>query len=146
MMQLTDRQRAILEEMAAGRRRPHDEVQRAAISLQSADGARTRHLAETFGVSEPTSRLWRARWTHATSQLAAAAAEADAATLGGVIQPVWHEAPRRGRPATVTPEHGCWTARDPLDPAGIGRGGDQPWHGPRHCAAQYRPFFQKKRT
>ena len=106
-MQLTDRQRAIREEMAAGRRRPHDEVQRAAISLQSADGARTRHLAETFGVSEPTSRLWRARWTHATSQLAAAAAEADAATLGGVIQPVWHEAPRRGRPATVTPEQRC---------------------------------------
>jgi Homeodomain-like domain len=66
LIQLTDRQRAMLEEIAAGRRRPHDEVQRAAIIVQSADGARTRHLAEVFGVSDPTIRLWRARWVQAT--------------------------------------------------------------------------------
>jgi len=107
LLQLTDRQRALLEEMAAGRRRPHDEVQRAAIILQSADGARTRHLAEAFGVSDPTVRLWRARWTHATSQLAAAEAETDEETLGGLIQQVLLDAPRRGRPATFTPEQLC---------------------------------------
>ena len=66
LLQLSARQRAILAEMAAGRRRPHDEVQRAAIILQSADGARTRHLAEVCGVRAPTIRLWRARWVHAT--------------------------------------------------------------------------------
>ena len=107
MRQRSDRQRAILEEMVAGRRRPHDEVQRAASSLQSADGARPRHLAETFGVSEPTIRLWRARWTDAPSQRAAAEAEADAETLGGVLQQGLHDAPRRGRPATFTPEPRC---------------------------------------
>jgi putative transposase len=106
-MQLTDRQRALLEEMAAGRRRPHDEVQRAAIILQSADGARTRHLAEAFGVSDPPIRLWRARWVQATPQLAAAAVEADEETLGRLIQQVLHDAPRRGRPATFTPEQLC---------------------------------------
>ena len=107
MRQRPDRPRAILEERVAGRRRPHDEVPRAASSLQSADGARPRHLAETFGGSEPTIRLWRARWTDATSQLAAAEAEADAETLGGVIQQVLHDAPRRGRPAPFTPEPRC---------------------------------------
>ena len=107
LLQLSARQRAILEEMAAGRRRPHDEVQRAAIILQSADGARTRHLAEVFGVRDPTIRLWRARWVHATPQLAAAAVEADEETLCGLRQQVWHDTPRRGRPATFTPEQLC---------------------------------------
>jgi len=107
LLQLTDRQRAMLEEMAAGRRRPHDEVQRAAIILQSADGARTRHLAEVFGVSDPTIRLWRARWVHATPQLAAAEVEADEETLCGLLQQVLHDTPRRGRPATFTPEQLC---------------------------------------
>lgn len=107
LMQLTDRQRALLEEMAAGRRRPHEEVQRATIILQRAAGARTRHLAEAFGVSDPTIRLWRARWVQATPQLAAAEVEAHEDTLGGLIQQVLHDAPRRGRPATCTPAPLC---------------------------------------
>jgi putative transposase len=104
---LTDRQRAILEDMVHSRRRPHDEVQRATIILQSADGARTRHLAEALRVSDPTVRLWRLRWAHATPQLAAAEAEADEETLRGLLQQVLRDAPRRGRPATFTPEQLC---------------------------------------
>src|SRR6266545_4743145 len=107
LIQVTDRQRALLEEIAAGRRRPHDEVQRAAMILQSADGARTRHLAEVFGVSDPTLRLWRARWVQATPQLVAAAEEADEETLDTLLQQVLRDAPRRGRPATFTPEQLC---------------------------------------
>jgi len=106
-IQLTDRQRAILEEMIHSRRRPHDEVQRATLIVQSADGARTRHLAAAVGVSDPTVRLWRARWAHATPQLAAAEAEADEETMRGLLQQVLRDAPRRGRPATFTPEQRC---------------------------------------
>jgi Homeodomain-like domain len=107
LIQLTDRQRALLEERAAGRRRPHDEVQRAAMLLQSADGARTRHVAEVLGVSDPTIRLWRARWVQATPPLVAAEEEADEETLDTLLQQVWRETPRRGRPATFTPEPLC---------------------------------------
>jgi putative transposase len=107
LIQLTDRQRALLEEIAAGRRRPHDEVQRAAMILQSADGARTRQLAEVFGVSDPPIRLWRAPWVQATPQLVAAEAEADEETLGTLLQQVLRDTPRRGRPATFTPEPLC---------------------------------------
>ena len=104
---LTDRQRGILEEMVRSRRRPHDEVQRASMILQSADGARTRHLAEALQVSDPTVRLWRTRWVHATPPLAAAEAEADEEMLRRRIHQVLRDAPRRGRPATVTPEQLC---------------------------------------
>jgi len=93
--------------MVRSRRRPHDEVQRASMILQSADGARTRHLAEALGVSDPTVRLWRTRWAHATPQVTAAEAEADEETLRGLLQRVLRDAPRRGRPATFTPEQLC---------------------------------------
>jgi Homeodomain-like domain len=62
---LTGRQRTILEEMIHSCRRPHDEVQRATLIVQRADGARTRHLAEVLGISDPTVLLWRPHWTHA---------------------------------------------------------------------------------
>lgn len=80
-MPLTDRQRAIVEDMVHSRRRPHDDVQRA-------DGARTRPLAEALQVSDPTVRLWRRRWAHAAPQLAAAEAEADEETWRRLLPPV----------------------------------------------------------
>lgn len=104
---LTARQRALLEDMVCSRRRPHDEVQRATIILQRADGARTRHVAEALRVSDPTVRLWRLRWAHAAPQLAAAEEEADAETLRGLLQQVLRDAPRRGRPATFPSEQRC---------------------------------------
>lgn len=107
LIQLTDRQRALLEAIAAGRRRPHDEVQRATMILQSADGARTRHWAEVFGVSDPTIRLWRSRWVQAIPQLVAAEEEGDAETLDTLLQQVLRDNPRRGRPVTFTPEQLC---------------------------------------
>jgi putative transposase len=106
-MQRTDRQRALLAEIAAGRRRPHEAVQRAARLVQSVDGARTRPVAEVFGVSDPTIRRWRARGVQATPPLVAAAEEADAETLDTLLQQVWRAPPRRGRPATCTPEPLC---------------------------------------
>ena len=106
-MPLTDRQRAMLEDMVHSRQRPHDEVQRATIIIQRADGARTRHLAEALRVSDLTVRLWRLRWVHAAPQLAAAEVEADEETLPGLIQQVLRDAPHRGRPATLTREQLC---------------------------------------
>ena len=88
LIQLTDRQRAMLDEVVRSRRRPHDEVQRATIILQSAEGARNRQIAEVLGVSDITVRLWRARWAKAASQLAAAESDADEPTLRGLIQQV----------------------------------------------------------
>jgi homeodomain-containing protein len=106
-IELTDRQQTILAEMVRSRRRPHDEVHRATIILQSAGGARNRQIAAVLGISDITVRLWRARWAKAASQLAAAEPEADEPTLRGLIPQVLHDAPRWGRPATFTPAQLC---------------------------------------
>ena len=138
LIQRTDRQRARLEQLAAGRRRPHDAVQRAAIIVPSADGARTRHLAEAFGVSDPTSRLWRTRWVHAIPQLAAAEVEADEETLDGLLPQVLQDAPRGGRPATFTPEQLCQSVAVACEaPAHSGR--PVPHWTPRELAEEVIP-------
>jgi putative transposase len=106
-IQLTERQRAILEEMVRSRRQPHDEGQHTTIILRSAENARNRHIAVGLVVSDVTVQLWCQRWAKAASQLAAAEPEADEQTLRGLIQHVLHDAPRGGRPATFTPEQIC---------------------------------------
>jgi putative transposase len=75
--------------------------------IPRADGARPRHGAEALGGSDPTVRLGRTRWAHATPPLAAADAEADAETRRDLSQQVVRDGPRRGRPATFTPEQRC---------------------------------------
>ena len=66
--------------------------------------ARPRRLAATCGVRGATMRRWRALWTYAPSQLGRRRRGGRRRAAGGVIQQVWHEAPRRGRPAPFTPE------------------------------------------
>jgi putative transposase len=106
-IELTDRQQTILAEMVRSRRRPHDEVHRATIILQSAGGARNRQIAAMLGSRDMTVRLWRARWAKAVSPRAAAELEADEPTLRGLIPQVLHDAPRWGRPATFTAAQLC---------------------------------------
>ena len=106
-IELTERQRTILEEMVRSRRRPHDEVQRASLILQSAEGSRNRHIAAVLGISDFTVRLWRLRWAKAAAQLAVVEGEAPEETIRGLIQQVLYDAPRGGRPATFTPEQLC---------------------------------------
>jgi transposase len=129
-VELTERQRAILETMVRSRRRPHDEVQRATIILRSAEGARNRHIAAVLEVSDVTVRLWRMRWAKAASQLAVVEAEAAEETLRGLIQQVLCDAPRGGRPATFTPEQICQVVALACEaPADSGRLGTHwtPW-------------------
>jgi transposase len=106
-IELTERLHTILEEMVRSRRRPHDEVQRASIILQSAAGARNRHIAAVLGISDVTVRLWRTRWAKAAAQVAVVEGEAPEETVRDLIQQVLSDAPRGGRPATFTPEQIC---------------------------------------
>lgn len=106
-IQLTDRQRAILEEIVRCRNRPQYEILRATIVLQAAAGARNEPIADALQVDVQTVRLWRHRWAHASTQLADIASAGDEKALRVLIGAVLADAPRRGRPGTFTPEQLC---------------------------------------
>src|SRR4029453_4438238 len=69
-LQLTEPQRAILEEMIRCRTRPQYEVMRATIILQAAAGACNQLIADHLQIDAQTVRLWRRRWAHTSAQLA----------------------------------------------------------------------------
>jgi putative transposase len=106
-IQLTDRQRAILEEIVRCRNRPRYESMRATIVIQAAAGARNQSIADDMQVDAQTVRLWRHRWAHASAQLTALESAGDAKALRARIGAILADAPRRGRPATFTPEQFC---------------------------------------
>jgi putative transposase len=106
-IQLTELQRAILEEMVRCRTRPQYEVMRATIILQAAAGARNQRIADNLQSDVQTVRLWRRRWAHASAQLTEIEAAGDEKVLRAGLGMVLADAPRSGRPATFTPEQLC---------------------------------------
>jgi putative transposase len=76
---------------------PQQLVLRARIVLAAADGANNRQIARQLGVSLDTVRRWRARWI----ALGAASLE-DLA-----VEERLTDAPRPGKPRTITPEQEC---------------------------------------
>ena len=106
-LQLTEPQRAILEEMVRCRTRPQYEVMRATIILQAAAGACNQLIADHLQIDAQTVRLWRRRWAHTSAQLADIEAAGDEKALRACIGTVLADAPRSGRPATFTPEQLC---------------------------------------
>jgi putative transposase len=106
-IQLTDPQRAILEEMVCCRTRPQYEVMRATIILQAAAEACNQLIADNLQIDAQTVRLWRRRWAHASARLRDIEATGDEKVLRAFIGTVLTDAPRSGRPATFTPEQLC---------------------------------------
>lgn len=106
-IQLTDRQRAILEEVVRCRNSAQYEVVRATIILEAACGVRNQHIADEMQINEQSVRLWRHRWAYASAQLADIEAEADEKALRDLIRNALADEPRSGRPGTFTPEQLC---------------------------------------
>lgn len=106
-IQLTDRQRTILEEIVNCRHSPQYEVTRATIILRAAAGERNRHIADKLEVHKQTVRFWRARWATAFVTLAEMEPETDDKQLRNLILNVLADEPRSGRPGTFTAEQIC---------------------------------------
>lgn len=106
-IQLTEQQRAILEDIVRCRTRPQYEGLRASIILQAAAGARNQRIADDMQIDAQTVRLWRRRWVHASAQRADIEAAGDAKGMRAFIGTVLADAPRSGRPGTFTPEQLC---------------------------------------
>jgi transposase len=94
---LTDAQRHDLESLARRHSAPQQLAFRARIILAAADGLNNAQVAARLGTTAVTARLWRNRWVGLHGVPAADPGVEDRLA----------DAPRAGRPASITPEQVC---------------------------------------
>lgn len=106
-IELTERQRAILEQIVRRTTSPQRLVTRSKILLKAADGKRNQEIADELEITVRTPRRWRDRWAQASAHLTAAETEVTAAQLSELIEVLLTDKPRSGAPATFTAEQIC---------------------------------------
>lgn len=104
-VEVTARQRTVLEALVRAKRTSQPLAVRCRIVLMSADGWRNRHQAEQLGVDRQRVRRWRGRWAAAREALERAerAGVSDRALEAMVVAALADEA-RSGTPPTFRPE------------------------------------------
>jgi putative transposase len=96
-IELTDLQRQELQRLIKRHLTPQQLVIRAWIVLAAGDGANNHQIARQLGVSVDMVRRWRERWIALGSQSVEELPVAERLT----------DAPRPGKPRTITPEQEC---------------------------------------
>src|SRR5512143_532654 len=106
-IEVTPRQRALLEEISRSRSRPHAQVVRASILLRAAAGERNQAIARALEVHVQMVSTWRARWAAATAKLQPLEGpDTEEALWRAAVEDTWADVPRSGRPATFSLEQG----------------------------------------
>jgi len=107
MIQLTERQRAILEQIVRRAQSAQCMVTRSKIILKADAGLNNQYIADDLGIYVQTPRKWRNRWAETADQLAEIESDLDDKALAIHINEILSDAPRSGAPATFTPEQIC---------------------------------------
>jgi putative transposase len=104
-IELTGREREILEKLERRHTSPQRLVVRARVILEAAGGCGNAEIADNLQLRRDTVRKWRRRWADETERLAAVQAEEPGETaLRGAIETVLSDSERSGGPAKFTPE------------------------------------------
>jgi putative transposase len=104
-IELTPRQRAVLEPLGNAKTAPQRLVERCRIVLMSAEGRENQEQAEKLNVDRQRVRRWRIRWARSAAALSAAeAAGATEKDFEQLVRRVLGDNPRPGTPPTFTPE------------------------------------------
>ena len=104
-LELSDRQRSLLQQLRQRQTASQRLVRRVAILLALADQPCLESVSRQLGLNRITVRLWRDRWSEAAPCLQQA--ERDGASdplLLGLIEQALDDAPRCGTPPTFSPE------------------------------------------
>lgn len=104
---LTERQRAILQEIVRCRNSPQGETIRARIILKADEGARNKHIADNLHIGRRRVRHWRTRWINAAESLRKIESEGDDKQLKSSIREALTDNPRSGCPPKFTADHLC---------------------------------------
>ena len=106
-IQLTERQRKILEHIVRRAQSAQCMVTRSKIILMADDGLSNQNIASDLGIHVQTPRRWRNRWAEAAERLKDIETELDDKALHARIEGRLSDEPRSGAPATFTPEQIC---------------------------------------
>ncbi len=106
-LELTQRQRAVLEQLSRHQNCSQRLVRRARIVLACADGHNNERVGELVGVHRDGVRKWRARWLQQSERLGRLELEGDENELRTAVEDVLSDASRSGAPTTFTPEQVC---------------------------------------
>jgi putative transposase len=104
-IELTLKQREILERLARRETSAQRLVRRSKIVLEAADGANNAQVARRLHIRRGTARTWRERWGAAAPALSLAEEEGiDDKDLTGLIEQVLADEPRSGAPGVFEAE------------------------------------------
>jgi putative transposase len=104
-IEVTARQREVLETLVRAKQTPQDLAERCRIVLMSAEGHTNQYQAKTLGIDRQRVRRWRYRWPEAYEVLVAAEAQdATDKDLKALVVNRLADAPRCGAPAKFAPE------------------------------------------
>ncbi len=103
-IELSERQRVVLERIVRRHTSSQRLVRRARIVLACADGYNNKQVSEIVGMYREAVREWRGRWLAEVERLGRVELEGEEKALSAVIEEVLSDAPRSGTPATFTPE------------------------------------------
>jgi putative transposase len=104
-IELSKRQRTLLEQLRQRQTAPQRLVRRVLIVLALAANSCLQSTARDLGLNRISVRLWRDRWLDAAEALAQAEkADLSDQQLLGLVAGILDDAPRPGGPATFTPE------------------------------------------
>jgi hypothetical protein len=101
---ITERQQAVLRQMAAAPTSPVRLAQRAAVILRAFDGELNQTIAVAVDRDPTAVGLWRRRWVKAWPKLIHIECTETHAAFRRAIQDVLRDAPRSGNPGKFTPE------------------------------------------
>lgn len=103
-IELSERARAVLEQMVRRQKTPQRLVRRARMLLEASINNNNEQVAYELDSNRNTVRYWRQRWLEAAPALEAAEAKGDDKGLAELIEKTLADEPRAGAPATFTVE------------------------------------------
>ena len=107
-LQVSQKQKAILQKIIRGHQSPQSLVTRAKIVLGGAQyGKRNKQIARELGIDHRTVKTWRDRWQAGEAMLATVEEEGEEKELQQATEQLLADQPRSGKPATFSAEQVC---------------------------------------
>src|SRR5580692_852186 len=101
---VTERQQAMLRQIAAASTSPVRLVQRAEVILRAFEGQENQVIAQAIGLDQTAVGVWRRRWARSWRKLILIECGESQAAFRRAIEALLSDAPRSGNPGKFTPE------------------------------------------